>query len=74
MAISRVDAAGALSVGAYGLLLALSRGGQDVAIGEFLGIMFGAWALLGLACTGSAPLSTVASPRIKTVFFIISKT
>ena len=56
MAISRVDAAGALSVGAYGLLLALSRGGQDVAIGEFLGIMFGAWALLGLACTGSAPI------------------
>src|SRR6267142_6627687 len=56
MAISRVDAAGALSVGAYGLLLALSRGGQDVAIGGFLGIMFGAWALLGLACTGNAPI------------------
>ena len=54
MAVSRVDAAGALSVGAYGLLLALSRGGQDVAISAFLGIMFAAWALLGLACTGSA--------------------
>jgi len=53
MAVSRVDAAGALSVGAYGLLLALSRGGQDPPIGAFLGIMFAAWALLGLACTGS---------------------
>lgn len=54
MAVSRVDAAGALSVGAYGLLLVLSRGGQDVSIGAFLGIMFAAWALLGVACTGSA--------------------
>lgn len=51
---SRVDAAGALSVGAYGLLLVLSRGERDVQIGAFLGIMFLAWALLGWGCTAKS--------------------
>jgi alpha-1,6-mannosyltransferase len=53
VALSRVDAAGALSAFGYGLLLAYSRGGQDVHIAGFLGIMFACWALLGLACTAS---------------------
>lgn len=53
MALSRVDAAGALSAFGYGLLLAYSRGGQNVHIAAFLGIMFACWALLGLACVAS---------------------
>jgi len=52
----KVDAAGALSACAYVLLLVLSRSKQDVHIAAFLGIMFTAWALLGLACTGKAPI------------------
>ncbi len=54
MALSRVDAAGALSACGYGVLLAYSRGGQDVHIAPFLGVMFACWALLGLACTASS--------------------
>lgn len=58
LGLGRVDAAGALSVGAYALLLALSRGPQDVPLAAFLALMFAAWALLGLACTGSSPIPT----------------
>src|SRR5687768_14267099 len=58
LGLGRVDVAGALSVGAYALLLALSRGPQDVPLAAFLALMFAAWALLGLACTGSIPIPT----------------
>ena len=51
--LSRVDAAGALSACAYGLLLAYSQGGQNVQIEAFLGIIFACWTLLGWACTAS---------------------
>lgn len=53
---NRVDLAGALSVGAYGFLLAMSRGEQDVSVGAFLAIMFVAWGLLGWACIGSTTI------------------
>lgn len=43
--------AGALSLCGYALLLMYSRSARDVPIGAFLGIMFAAWACLGLACT-----------------------
>lgn len=57
---SPVDAAGALSVAAYGFLAGLSRGEQDVPLAGFLGIMFVAWVLLGCACsTAKIPLGKI---------------
>ena len=53
MALSRIDAAGALSACGYGLLLLYSHSAQDVHIAGFLAIMCACWALLGLACTAS---------------------
>jgi hypothetical protein len=55
--LGRVDAAGALSVCAYGLLAVLSRGRQEISITAFLGIMFAAWVLLAFACTNKETIS-----------------
>ena len=58
LSLGRVDVAGALSVGAYWLLAALSRDRQGVHIATFLGIMFAAWAFVAFACTNKEVIST----------------
>jgi hypothetical protein len=54
--LTRVDAAGALSVCAYALLAVLSHGNENVHIGAFLGIIFAAWAFVGFACTAEGDI------------------